>query len=83
MCATVCPSGALTFTTLAEIERKRGGHAINEWTFGAEQVQTKVFVMAPERVERMLIEGLQSEVAPRSAGPERRDLYDVAELLEG
>jgi Fe-S-cluster-containing dehydrogenase component len=82
MCATVCPSGALSFITMAEVEKKRRGRAINQWTFGAEQVQTKVFVVIPEEVERVMIEGLQTEIAPRSAGPEPRDLYDVAELLE-
>ena len=31
MCATVCPSGALTFTTMEEIQRTRSGIPINRW----------------------------------------------------
>ena len=37
MCATVCPSQALAFTTREEIERTRRGAAINQWTFGSER----------------------------------------------
>ena len=34
MCATVCPSGALAFTTMEDIQRTRSGIPINTWKFG-------------------------------------------------
>jgi Fe-S-cluster-containing dehydrogenase component len=48
MCATVCPSQALSFGTVEELERTRRGRAINEWHFGGEVVRTKVYVVVPE-----------------------------------
>src|SRR6478736_998862 len=51
MCATVCPSGALTFTTRENIERTRQGIAIQEWKFGGETVRTKVNVLVPRNVQ--------------------------------
>jgi Fe-S-cluster-containing dehydrogenase component len=48
MCATVCPSQALSFSTVEEIERSRRGRAVNEWRFGGEVVRTKVYVVVPE-----------------------------------
>ncbi len=42
MCATVCPSGALTYTTVQDIQFTRRGIPINEWNFGGEIVRTKV-----------------------------------------
>ncbi len=73
MCATVCPSQALTFTTLEEVQRTRRGRPVNEWTFGQEVVKTKVFVMVPPGVERV-------DVLP--GGPSLPDATDVASLLE-
>jgi hypothetical protein len=80
MCATVCPSGALTFTTMEEIQRTRQGIPVNTWKFGGEVVRTKVYVMVPREVERVNIDLVQ--IAPTPA-PLPRDPYDVAEMLEG
>jgi Fe-S-cluster-containing dehydrogenase component len=80
MCATVCPSQALAFTTHEEI-RKRGGVAINEWRFGDEIVRTKVFVIVPREVQRIemgLVElGTKSRAIAAAPDPD-----DVAALLE-
>ena len=83
MCATVCPSQALAFTTHEEIERTRRGKAINEWRFGDEVVHTKVFVMVPPKVPRIDV-GLvalrpRKDAEPLRSAPED----DVAMLLEG
>ena len=82
MCATVCPSQALTFTTHAEIERTRRGKAINEWRFGDQVVRTKVFVLVPERVTQVEVglTRLRTKKDGRLAGNERSE--DVAVLLE-
>ena len=79
MCATVCPSGALTFATAEEIQRTRRGIAINSWKFGKEEVRTKVFVIVPRAVERVNVELVQISATP-AALPE--DPYDVALMLE-
>jgi Fe-S-cluster-containing dehydrogenase component len=81
MCATVCPSGALAFATVAEIMGTRRGHPVNDWHFGNEHVRTKVFVLVPTEVT-----ALNVSVIPLNAlKPTKRmppDPYDVAALLE-
>jgi Fe-S-cluster-containing dehydrogenase component len=82
MCATVCPSQALTFTTQAEIERTRRGKAVNEWRFGDEIVRTKVFVLVPEPATRVEVglTKLRASKDGRTATGRRSE--DVAALLE-
>lgn len=82
MCATVCPSQALAFTTQGEIERTRRGKPVNEWRFGDEVVRTKVFVLVPERVTRVDVglTKLRTKKDGRPAGDGRSE--DVAALLE-
>ena len=80
MCATVCPSGALAFTTLEEIQRTRRGIPINSWRFGNEEVKTKVHVMVPREITRVDVSLVQIASTPSSL-PE--DPYDVALMLEG
>jgi Fe-S-cluster-containing dehydrogenase component len=47
MCATVCPSQALTFGPPEEIARQRASAAVRDFQFGRERVRTKVFMMMP------------------------------------
>ncbi len=81
MCATVCPSQALAFTTLEEIERTRRGHPVSQFTFGEEAVETKVYVMVPEAARE-----LRPSLVQLGGGAARREAshpsYDVADLLE-
>jgi Fe-S-cluster-containing dehydrogenase component len=79
MCATVCPSGALTYTTMEDIQRTRRGIPVNSWRFGGEEVKTKVYVMVPREVERIDIGLVQIQSTPKQL-PE--DPYDVALMLE-
>ncbi len=86
MCATVCPSQALSFTTREEIERTRRGKAINEWRFGDELVRTKVFVMVPTPTARLdvgLVKLRLSRGEKGDASPPAHHGDDVALLLEG
>jgi len=76
MCATVCPSGALTFTTRENIERTRQGMAIRDWQFGGETVRTKVNVLVPRKVQKLNVTIEQIETTST-------DEYDVANLLLG
>ena len=79
MCATVCPSGALKYATMEEIQRTRRGIPINTWKFGNEEVKTKVYVMVPREVERVNIDLVQITPTP---APLPEDPYDVALMLE-
>jgi Fe-S-cluster-containing dehydrogenase component len=79
MCATVCPSGALAFTTREEIERTRNGKLINAWKFGNEEVRTKVYIVVPEETEKIHVDLVQIQGLPVA----QKDRYDVADLLEG
>ena len=80
MCATVCPSGALTYTTMEDIQRTRQGIPINSWRFGTEEVKTKVYVMVPREVTRVDIGLVQIQSTPSNLP---NDPYDVALMLEG
>ena len=80
MCATVCPSGALAFTTIAEIMQTRQGRAVNDWQFGDEHVRTKVFVLVPTEVTHVNVAVIPLSSLRRS--PPAADPYDVAALLE-
>ncbi len=79
MCATVCPSGALKFTTMEEIQRTRRGIPTNQWQFGGERVETKVYVMVPREVEVVDVSLVQITPTPAPLAP---DPYDVALMLE-
>ena len=79
MCATVCPSQALAFTTLEEIERTRQGTPVNVWRFGQEVVRTKVFTVLPAQGPTIHIDGVRPGGRPPT--PSRAD--DVAAILEG
>ena len=81
MCATVCPSGALAFTTVEEIMRTRQGRAINEWQFGAQTVRTKVHVLVPTEITRVDVGLIPLHSLRRGVAPPN-DPYDVAALLE-
>ena len=80
MCATVCPSGALTYTSMEEIQRTRQGIPVNSWKFGAEEVKTKVYVMVPREVTKVDIGLVQIQTTPSVL---QMDPYDVALMLEG
>lgn len=40
-CTAACPTGALAFTSIAEMERARRGIAIHNWIADGEKIQTK------------------------------------------
>jgi len=79
MCAAVCPSGALTYTTLRNIQQTRPGVPVNEWQFGKEIVRTKVYVMVPPEISRVEV-GLVQITTTAASLPD--DPYDVALMLE-
>ena len=56
MCATVCPSQALSFGPRDEIERQRSMVPANTFRFGNQDVQTKVFMMAPRSAAAIAVD---------------------------
>jgi len=81
MCAAVCPSGALTFATLEEIEHSRRGVPVNEWVFGRERVRTGVYVLLPPQAVQAAGPLVRiSGVGERARAPGPAD--DVAAILE-
>ena len=56
MCATVCPSQALTFATPEEIARDRKEAPTNVFYFGEQKVVTKVFMMVPANVDAVSVD---------------------------
>ena len=78
MCATVCPSQALAFTTLEEIQATRRGVAVNEWHFGDEVVRTKVYVVVPPGTRSVAV-----DLVPLGRKGPRPHGDDVAAILEG
>jgi Fe-S-cluster-containing dehydrogenase component len=57
MCATVCPSGALTFGTRADIEHTRPqSRPVNEFRFGGQTIKTKVNMMVPRTTRNPFID---------------------------
>lgn len=56
MCASVCPSQALFFGSAEEIERLRPrSRPINQFQFGRQTVQTKVYMMVPRHSQESLL----------------------------
>ena len=58
MCATVCPSGAIFFGTYQEFTARQRGRPVNLHRFGAQEVRTRVYVMAPPGVEVLPVDQL-------------------------
>ena len=55
MCATVCPSGALSYVRPTEIALRRE-RPVNTFRFGNQTVTTKVFMMAPANRREIAID---------------------------
>ncbi len=53
MCATVCPSGALSFGPQDKVLAGRQGSPANEFKFGGQVVKTRVHIILPAGAERL------------------------------
>jgi Fe-S-cluster-containing dehydrogenase component len=57
MCATVCPTGAIAYGSLEQMEHMRPhSKPINRWRFGKQVVETRVYVMVPHNVDEMVVD---------------------------
>ena len=84
MCATVCPSQALTFGLKHEIILERQSSSpINEFKFGGQLIKTKVYMMAPKTTTKNYID-VTASMNDRTFGKKLEDhLDDVSlDLLE-
>ena len=56
MCATVCPSQALSYVPPEEIARTRRETPVNTFVFGRQTVKTLNFMMAPAGLDRIAVD---------------------------
>jgi Fe-S-cluster-containing dehydrogenase component len=83
LCATVCPSQALAYTTLEEIERTRRGSVTRDWSFGEEPVRTRVYAVVPAGVPEVALRSPAAGSTPRRNDRPAAISDDVADFLEG
>jgi ferredoxin len=57
MCASVCPTGAISFGTYEEIVPKRRTMPVNAHVFGNQLVETKVYLMLPTDADKVTVDG--------------------------
>lgn len=72
MCASVCPSGALTFGTREQIERLRPrSRPVNTFRFGKQTITTRVKMMVPRQAPASHVDvtaAMNERPQPRSTG---------------
>jgi hypothetical protein len=57
MCASVCPTGAVSFGTYEQIVPLRRTKPVNAHVFGNQMVKTKVFLMLPTDADEVKVDG--------------------------
>ena len=60
MCASVCPTGAISFGKYEQIVPLRRTKPVNVHVFGNQKVETKVYLMLPTDADEVLREALQN-----------------------
>jgi Fe-S-cluster-containing dehydrogenase component len=62
MCASVCPTGALTFGTYEQVVPLRRTKPVNVHVFGNQQVETRVYVMLSTDSGEVEITGSEAQL---------------------
>jgi hypothetical protein len=57
MCASVCPTGALSFGRYEQIVPLRRTKPVNVHVFGNQRVETKVYLMLPTDADEVKVDG--------------------------
>ena len=57
MCASVCPTGAISFGKYEQIVPLRRTKPVNAHVFGNQHVETKVYLMLPTDADEVLVDG--------------------------
>ena len=65
MCASVCPTGAITFGKYEQIVPLRRTKPVNVHVFGNQRVETKVYLMLPTDAAEVQVGGTET-AAPES-----------------
>lgn len=56
MCASVCPTGAISFGKYEQIVPLRRTKPVNVHVFGNQKVETKVYLMLPAETDEVKVE---------------------------
>ena len=62
MCASVCPTGAITFGKYEQIVPLRRTKPVNVHVFGNQKVETKVYLMLPADADEVWVGGAETAV---------------------
>ena len=57
MCASVCPTGAITFGKYEDVVPTRRTKPVNAHVFGNQHVETKVYLMLPTDADEVKVDG--------------------------
>ena len=57
MCASVCPTGAISFGKYEQIVPLRRTKPVNVHVFGNQKVETKVYLMLPTEADEVKVDG--------------------------
>ena len=57
MCASVCPTGAISFGKYEQIVPLRRTKPVNAHVFGNQRVETKVYLMLPTDADEVKVDG--------------------------
>ena len=57
MCASVCPTGAITFGKYEDVIPTRRTKPVNTHVFGNQRVETKVYLMLPTDADEVSVDG--------------------------
>ena len=60
MCASVCPTGAITFGKYEQIVPLRRTKPVNVHVFGNQKVETKVYLMLPTDADEVKVDGSET-----------------------
>jgi Fe-S-cluster-containing dehydrogenase component len=74
-CAQACPTDAIWYGTFEEFEHEREGHAANDTGFGGMGVQTRVYHVLPEHVEKLDVVALLREIDAKEAEGVREEAW--------
>ena len=58
MCASVCPTGAITFGKYQDVVPLRRTKPVNVHQFGNQKVETKVYMMLPTEADFVSVDGV-------------------------
>ena len=85
MCASVCPTGAITFGTYEEVVPTRQTKPVNAHVFGNQKVETRVYLMLPSDTDEINVDGcgvFEGRVAPAEGGTEETWIDTQVEMSD-